>query len=424
MADDVLTGWLQRVEQAHPQEVALGLDRVAAVAAALGRAELPVPVVTVGGTNGKGSTVAYLEGALGQAGQRVGAFTSPHFFRFNERARLGGEPLGDAALVEALAAVEAARGTTPLTFFEHTTLAVVEALLRAAAEVLLLEVGLGGRLDAVNIWDPTVAVITSIGLDHQAFLGRDRETIGTEKAGIFRPDTPAVCGEPEPPASLVAAGGEDLHILGRDFWPDEAGGDQWRVGGLKEAIGPLPTPAMAGAFQQRNAATAVMAGACLPAPIRPQPADWAASLPRVCVPGRGQRLDGPVPIWLDVAHNPQAAAELADALEAVPVAGRTLAVWAMLAEKEAEGVAHAMTGAVDQWYPCFGTGPRPVRGSEDLRRLLEALGAPVAAEGLSVADGLDRARRDARSELDRVVVFGSFFTVAEALEELDAGRPL
>lgn len=424
MADAELTGWLQWVEQAHPQEVALGLERVASVAATLGRTELPVPVVTVAGTNGKGSTVAYLEGALTEAGQRVGAFTSPHFFRFNERARLGGEPLGDPPLVTALAAVEEARGETPLTYFEHTTLAVVEALIRSGAELLLLEVGLGGRLDAVNIWDPSVAVITSIGRDHEAFLGSDREAIGAEKAGIFRAGVPAVCGDPDPPASLVTAGGKDLHLLGRDFWPEAVGAGQWRLAGPSEAAALLPRPAMEGAFQQRNAATAVMAGLCLPEPCRPHLEDWAATLPQVQVPGRGQCLGGAVPIWVDVAHNPHAAAELAQALETTPVVGRTLAVWAMLAEKDAEGVARAMTGAVDQWYPSRSEGPRPAWESQALARILGEAGARVATEAPSVTDGLARARQDARSDGDRIVVFGSFFTVAEALQELDARRPL
>ncbi|KPV40440.1 hypothetical protein AN478_06505 [Thiohalorhabdus denitrificans] len=412
-----LRAWLERIEAGHPADIALGLDRVGAVAERLGLLPAPVPVVLVGGTNGKGSVVAFLEAALREAGHRVGAYTSPHFFRFNERIRIGGRPAADATLLSAFEAVEAARGNTPLTYFEFTTLVAMSAF-REVVDIAVLEVGLGGRLDAVNLWDPLLSVVTSIDLDHQAFLGGDRETIGAEKAGIFRPGVPAVCGDPRPPRSLLEAAGEDLWVQGRDFTatPGEAG--EWQWVGSGRTLGPLPGPRLAGAYQLRNAATAVAAGLRLPEPFGLDEVHWRAALPRVALPGRGQQVPGPIPVWLDVAHNPAAARGLADLLQGNPASGRTLAVFGAMQDKDARGVADSMAAVIDRWYPCNMPAERGMAG-EELARTPPISTMECRGPFPDPAAALEAARGDARPGRDRIVVFGSFLMVAAALEALE-----
>jgi dihydrofolate synthase/folylpolyglutamate synthase len=416
-----LEAWLAHVEGQHSSNIALGLDRVAGVATRLGLLPAPVPVVLVGGTNGKGSTLGFLEGALAAAGHRVGAYTSPHLFRFNERVRLGGTEVGDEPLVEAFERVESAREGVSLTYFEFTTLAAM-VVFAEQADLILLEVGLGGRLDAVNIWEPAVSVVTSVALDHQAFLGDDREQIGREKAGIFRPGIPAVCGDPEPPASIRDGGGEDLWILERDFRiaPGEDG--EWWWQGPEGELGPLPRPRLAGAYQLRNAATAVAAGNRLPPALRPGTEHWRAALPKVGLPGRAQFLPGPPPVWLDVAHNPAAAAELARMLAEQPVPGRTLAVFGAMGDKAVTEIRDLMAPVIDRWYPCAIPGERGLSGREMATRLADF---PVADTGPfpDVATALAEARADARPGLDRIAVFGSFLMVAAALEILAPESP-
>jgi dihydrofolate synthase/folylpolyglutamate synthase len=413
--------WLAHIEGQHPSNIALGLDRVAGVAGRLGLLPAPSPVVLVGGTNGKGSTLGFLEGALVAAGHRVGAYTSPHLFRFNERVRLGGTEVADGPLVEAFRRVEAAREGVPLTYFEFTTLAAM-VVFAEQADLILLEVGLGGRLDAVNIWEPTVSVVTSVALDHQAFLGEDREQIGGEKAGIFRPGVPAVCGDPEPPASILEAGGDDLWVLDRDFRAASGEADEWCWLGPAGEFGPLPRPRLAGAYQLRNAATAVAAGNRLPPALRPEAGHWRTALPSVRLPGRAQYLPGPSPVWLDVAHNPAAANELARMLADQPVSGRTLGVFGAMGDKAVTEIRDLMAPVVDRWYPCAVPGERGLSGSEMSARLA---GCPVTEAGPfpDVASALAAARADARPGRDRIAVFGSFLMVAAALEVLDPGPP-
>ncbi|MFP4560144.1 MAG: bifunctional folylpolyglutamate synthase/dihydrofolate synthase [Thiohalorhabdus sp.] len=414
-----LRAWLKRIEAGHPADIALGLDRVSAVAGRLGLLPAPVPVVLVGGTNGKGSVVAFLEAALQAAGHRVGAYTSPHLFRFNERIRIGGRPASDATLLPAFEAVEAARGDTPLTYFEFTTLVAMTAF-REVVDVAVLEVGLGGRLDAVNLWDPLLSVVTSIDLDHQAFLGTNREAIGAEKAGIFRPGVPAVCGDARPPSSLLAAAGDVLWFQGRDFAaaPGEKG--EWRWVGPGGTLGPLPEPRLAGAYQLRNAATAVAAGLRLPEPFCLGEAHWRAALSRVALPGRGQLVPGPVPVWLDVAHNPAAARGLADLLRASPVSGRTLAVFGAMQDKDVSAVAESMAAVTDRWYPCDMPGNRGMAG-EELARTPPVSTMECRGPFPDTAFALEAASGDARPDRDRIVVFGSFLMVAAALEALENG---
>jgi dihydrofolate synthase/folylpolyglutamate synthase len=412
-----LQDWLATIEAAHPAAIELGLERVAAVAGRMGLLPAPVPVVLIGGTNGKGSTLAFLEAALNAAGHRTGAYTSPHLFRFNERVRVAGEAVADEALIAAFEAVEAARGGVALTYFEFTTLAAM-AVFAERADLALLEVGLGGRLDAVNIWDPQVSVVTSVDLDHQAFLGDDREAIGREKAGILRPGVPAVCGDPDPPETLLAAGGDSLRRLGPDFRAETDDGHwHWLAGDRR--LGPLPRPRLAGAYQLRNAATAIAAGQALPPAWRPAAEAWRRALATARIPGRGQVVDGRVPVWLDVAHNPAAACEFAALLGERPGPGRTLAVFGAMRDKAVAEVAGAMAGVIDRWYPCGMPGERALSGSEVAQHLPPGQ-AGTAAPAADPQGALAAARADARPGLDRIVAFGSFLVVAGVLEALEA----
>lgn len=320
-----LAGWLQLLEQRHAQAIQLGLERVAQVRAALG-ADPDALVITVGGTNGKGSCCAMLEAILLAEGYRVGCYTSPHLLRYNERVRVDGKDVADEALVEAFDAVEAARGDTPLTYFEHGTLAAWEVFRRQAPDVVILEVGLGGRLDAVNVFDADCALVTGIALDHMDYLGDTREAIGFEKAGIFRAGRPAVCGDPQPPASLLEhaeAIGAQLWISGRDFG---FGGDRqqwgyWRyqappAQGALVKRGGLAYPALRGANQLLNAAAVMTVLDAVRDRIPVSMQAIRQGLMLVEVPGRFQVLPGRPAVVLDVAHNPQAAGVLAENLGA------------------------------------------------------------------------------------------------------------
>lgn len=408
-----LAGWLARLEVRHPQTIELGLERVACVWARLD-GQPGFPVITVGGTNGKGSVCAYLEAMLLAAGYRVGRYTSPHILRFNERIRVAGSEASDAMIVEALAAVEAARQGVSLTYFEHTTLAAMWLFRRQGVEVAVLEVGLGGRLDAVNLFDADGAVVTPVDLDHMDFLGPDRESIGREKAGIFRPGRPAICADRDPPASLLGHArdiGAQLARLGEEF-SVERGANDWlcRVG---ERVYPaLPRPAMAGDHQYDNAAAAIAVldalRPALPVPV----AAIRAGLVRASLPGRFQVI-GTAPLRiLDVAHNPHAARALAASLASLPPGGRRLAVFAMLADKDAAGVIEALTGSIDHWYLAALTGPRG--------RTVDDLAEGFAAQGASFVTYPDvgtawRAACQEAGPADTIAVFGSFHTVAEVM---------
>ena len=321
-----LAGWLWHIEQLHPQTIALGLDRVRAV---LDRLAIPkfCPIVTVGGTNGKGSTCAMLEAILGAAGYRTGCYTSPHLLRYSERVRIAGREADDAVLVEAFERVEAVRGESTLTYFEFGTLAAWVAFARAGLDALVLEVGLGGRLDAVNVFDPDAAVLTSVGLDHQDYLGDTRERIGWEKAHIFRAGRPAIVGDPNPPQSVLDHArtiGAELAVIGREFgYSSDA--NQWRYFGPGGARGGLGYPALRGAIQLANAACAIAAIESLRARLPVGAQDIRIGLALVELPGRFQVLPGRPTMVLDVAHNPQAAGVLAENLAAMGPHRRTLA---------------------------------------------------------------------------------------------------
>ncbi len=413
-----LDDWLAWQETAHPKKIDLSLDRVREVLHRLGPPLAGVPVITVAGTNGKGSTVAFIEAIYRAAGYRTGAYTSPHLVRYHERIRIAGQLPDDAAICAAFERIDAARGAVSLTYFEWGTLAALDRFAAAGCEVLILEVGLGGRLDAVNAVDPDVAIITSVDLDHQAFLGDTREAIGAEKAAIARSGRPLIVADPDPPASVLAyasAIGATPLRYGMDYAATPAGerGWRWQASG-DECI--FPVPALAGAVQLRNAASAVLAVRCLQTRLSVNDAAVAQGVRNAQVAGRFERR-GHAPEWvLDVAHNPEAARNLTANLRAYPVAGRTLAVLGMLGDKDVAGVVAPLSGLIDAWHVASLKGPR---GSE-ARALAARMDA--AGPGLRVMCHADvpaacRAAHDASAagQADRIVVLGSFITVEQAL---------
>lgn len=420
-----LAGWLALLETLHPQPIAMGLDRVRAVLMRMGVA-LACPVITVTGTNGKGSTTAFCDAMLRAAGYRTGRYTSPHLTRYNERVALDGVAVDDAALLAAFDAVEDARcagdTATPLTYFEFGTLAALWIFARARADAVVLEVGLGGRLDAVNVVDADIAVLTSVAIDHVDYLGTTREDIGREKAGIFRAGRPAVCGERDVPHSVVAhaqALGAALLLIGRDY-DGVRQGNQWSYRGPGGDRHGLPIPALRGDYQIGNAATAMAALGSLRERLPVPAAAIRDGLVHVELPGRLQSLPGRPAIVLDVAHNPHAAQALAGALPAMGYFPRTLAVFAMLADKDVAGVVTALRDRIDEWHVAPLPGPRGVR-ADALRDRLRSAG--VAPETIHVHADMTSAYEAAAAragEADRIVVFGSFLTVAAALAR---GRP-
>ena len=400
-----LPDWLEYIGRQHPQGIAMGLDRVSSV---LNRMNLKIqqPVIAVGGTNGKGSTCAMLESILRSAGYRTGLYSSPHLVRYNERVLIAGNECDDEALCEAFAAVEAARGDTPLTYFEFGTLAALWIFQERKIEAAVLEVGLGGRLDAVNAVDADCAVLTSVGIDHVDYLGPDRESIGREKAGIFRAGRPAVIAEPAPPRSVLAAPGEKL-LIGKDF-SYTGDGMQWTYTGPKGKRAGLAYPVLRGVIQLRNAAAALCALDALKLPIAMQ--EIRSGLASVALPGRFQVLPGRPQVILDVAHNPQAAHVLAENLATSGFAPETYAVCGMLKDKDIAGVLRELAPRITRWHLATLPGPRGASADELAAQLEETSVAKFASPADALAAALGSA-----SENDKIVVFGSFLTVGEVI---------
>ncbi|WP_189452116.1 bifunctional tetrahydrofolate synthase/dihydrofolate synthase [Cognatilysobacter bugurensis] len=416
-----LTDWLEYIERQHPKSIELGLERIRAVAGRLGLGRPAARVITIGGTNGKGSTVAFVESIAREAGLRVGAYTSPHLLAYNERVRIDARDVDDAALFDAFEAVEAARGDTPLTYFEYGTLAALLIFERSELDLVVLEVGLGGRLDATNLVDADAAIVTTVDIDHQDWLGPDRESIGREKAGIARAWKPLILGDDDPPSSVLghayAIGASALRI-GCDFFvePHESGW-RWREVGCELE---LPQPQLAAPAQLRNAAVAIAALRSLDFDI--EPAAFARGVANARIAGRLQRFecDG-VEVIVDVAHNPQAARELAAWLEQSPPRGAVHAVFAALADKDARGIVEALASQVAHWH-LAGLAPHGPRATDAyaLAARLDGTAASTAPRHADVAVALDAALATAAPS-DRVLVFGSFHTVADALRRLGAG---
>jgi dihydrofolate synthase/folylpolyglutamate synthase len=418
-----LEQWLLHQTQVHPHTIDLGLTRLERVLERLEWRQPTVPVITVGGTNGKGSVAEYCRAMLAAAGYRVGTFTSPHLRDYRERIQVHDRLVTEEELVRAFEQIERARGDISLTFFEFNAIAAFLIFAAAAVDTWVLEVGLGGRLDAVNAVDPTVAVVVSVGLDHQEFLGDTVDAIAREKAGIFRRGRPAVIGSRDAPRALLEAAtaiGAPVKQLGAEF-DAMLGGTGWRYRGSRWKLKDLPPPGLAGEAQYGNAATAIAALEELEPPLGVSAAAVRRGLRSVRLPGRFQVIAPGAgrPSWiLDVAHNPDAARVLRTNLLALPAAGRTLAVCGILADKDAPAIAAEVRGSFDAWWLASTEGARGASAALLAARIAAPKSTPVA-----LADDVASACRAASAAArpgDRIVVFGSFHTVGPALDWLES----
>jgi dihydrofolate synthase/folylpolyglutamate synthase len=411
-----LTDWLDWQETLHPKPIDLGLERVEQVARRLALLQPDHGIITVAGTNGKGSSTAMLESILLAAGYRTGCYSSPHLLHYNERIRLDGENIDDESLCEAFEAVDQARGSISLSYFEFGTLAALYLFAQSSPDICILEVGLGGRLDAVNIVAADVALVTSIDIDHRAWLGDDRETIGREKAGIFRSQHPAVCSDTAPPASVIQAARK---LNARWYAPEDGftwtqAGNGWAWTSENVTHENLPLPALPGAHQLQNAAGVLMVLETLAERFPVNRHAIIEGLRTVSLPGRCQVLPGPVEVVLDVAHNPASAGTLVSFLESHSIPGCTRIVLGMLSDKDIAAFTGILAKVADGWYLATLEGARGLSA----RALAEVLGSQNPGSGARqfscVKDAFEQARADSSSG-DRVVVCGSFITVAEAL---------
>ncbi len=425
-----LNDWLSHLETAHSAGlIDMGLSRVGEVKNAM-RLEPQCPVVVVAGTNGKGSVCAFLTQIYKQAGFKVGTLTSPHLLKYNERICINGEPVSDEAITASFERIEAARGGISLTYFEFNTLAAVDIFIRENVDVMVLEVGLGGRLDAVNVFDADCAVVTSVDLDHQSFLGDTVEAVGYEKAGVFRSGKPAVCGQNPPPESLrrhAESIGANLLLAKRDFDFSRMEQQQWSFhfhptaasglsDGLKRNRNALPVPALRGAYQLGNAACALAVIECLNHRLPIDIGSIKRGLLLVHNPGRFQVLPGRPLTILDVAHNPHAARALRQGLIALPFAEKRTAVFSILADKDSDGVIDIVKDQFDQWYIAPLHLPRGMSAAE-IEQKLNRHGIDAVQSFENIQTAYQAALAQA-GENDRITVFGSFHTVAEVMATL------
>ncbi|OSI18899.1 bifunctional tetrahydrofolate synthase/dihydrofolate synthase [Neisseria dentiae] len=422
-----LNDWLSHLETAHSAGlIDMGLARVGKVKNTM-RLEPQCPVVVVAGTNGKGSVCAFLTQIYKQAGFKVGTLTSPHLLKYNERICINGGPVSDETITASFERIEAARGGVSLTYFEFNTLAAVDIFMRENVDVMVLEVGLGGRLDAVNVFDADCAVVTSVDLDHQSFLGDTVEAVGYEKAGVFRSGKPAVCGQNPPPESLrrhAESIGANLLLAKRDFDFSRMEQQQWSFhfhptaasglsDGLKRNRNALPVPALRGAYQLGNAACALAVIECLNPRLPIDIGSIKRGLLLVHNPGRFQVLPGRPLTILDVAHNPHAARALRQGLIALPFAEKRTAVFSILADKDSDGVIDIVKDQFDQWYIAPLHLPRGMSG-EEIAQKLNRCGIDAVQSFENIQAAYQAALAQA-GENDRITVFGSFHTVAEVM---------
>ena len=411
---NTLAEWLTYLETLNPKTIALGLERVAEVKQRL-KLQPYFPIIIVGGTNGKGSVCAMLESILHAAGYRVGCYTSPHLLEYNERVRVSKHPANDAELCAAFKKIEKVRGDVPLTYFEFGTLAAMQMFIEQKIDVAILEVGLGGRLDAVNVFDADCAVVTSIDIDHVDYLGDTREKIASEKAGIFRSGKVAVFGDTDVPQAIRVQAekvGAELWCLGSEFGFTSHQG-QWDFHGKKASRSALPYPALRGSYQLNNACAALAALDVLKGKLPVSMESVRRGLVEVTLPARFQMIPGKPVLILDVAHNPHAAHSLAENLAALPPCPKTYAVCAMLKDKDMAGVVNALKSLVDVWLVAGIDAPRGAT-AEELGKVLDKAQAREVARFSTATEALHHACNQA-GEDDRIVAFGSFYTVAEVM---------
>jgi dihydrofolate synthase / folylpolyglutamate synthase len=420
-----LDEWLQYINSQHTAEIVMGLERVREVWQRMALPRAPINIV-VGGTNGKGSTCAMLESILHVGGYRTGFFSSPHLVRYNERVRIGQIEIDDASLIESFNVVERARlspAPVPLTYFEYSTLSALWLFQAREVEVAILEVGLGGRLDAVNIIDADASIVVSVDLDHQQYLGDTKEKIGFEKAHIYRPHRPAIFADAEPPASLVDYAGRieaNLLLLGRDYRYQRMD-QQWSfsgdIGGHHVARHSLPLPALRGSYQLKNASAAIAALSALAEKLPIAQGHIKRGLLEVDWPGRMQVLPGRPTVVLDVAHNPHAARALEDALGAMGYYENTIAVFGMLKDKDIDSVIKIMKGRIDRWHVASISGERGASAELIAEKLAHAgINSPVSL--YATVTHAFAAARESAGQNDRILAFGSFYTVADVLRVL------
>ena len=416
-----LHDWLAWQEQLHPTEIELGLERVAVVLQRLQLGNPDFTVITVAGTNGKGSCVAMLDAIYRAAGYSVGAYTSPHLKNYNERISIDGVTVSDRQLCEVFEEVDQARHKISLTYFEFGTLAAIALMAKADVDIAILEVGLGGRLDAVNVLDADVALISSIGLDHQDWLGEDREKIALEKAGIARSGRPVVCGELQPPGSLLKyleEIGAPLYLIDRDFYlertPADLSANSWSWKDAMRQRSSLPIPALRGDMQLANAASVLKVIELLMPQWPVTQSDIREGLHSVFVPGRFQIIPGDIPLVVDVAHNVQAVKTLASNLQNFDCRGSTLAVFACLQDKDLPGIIREMAPLIDGWFVATLEGLR-ARSASDIAQQIKSICGNVP---VVVCDSVCLAKESAINAAkpgDRIVAFGSFLVVSELL---------
>lgn len=418
MRFQTLDQWLSWQESLNPREIDLGLERVARVLQRMGhKAHFDCPLITVAGTNGKGSVVAYLEAIALAGGIVTCSYTSPHIMRYNERIRINGHEIDDKCLCMAFERIDRARGAEPLTYFEFGTLAAIDLFMAAKPGLVIMEIGLGGRLDAVNVMQPSTSVITTVAIDHTDWLGTDREAIGLEKAGILRRGSPAVCGDENPPQSLLehaAKLGVDIKLIGDDFRVEREAG-KWRLHTAGETMDQLPLPALVGEFQLSNAATAIIAIRSLTGFDATVDA-IQQGLRQASLPGRFQRIGQQPDIILDVAHNLQAADSLVSQLKAEACSGKTHAVVAMLADKPVAELVQRLSGEIDYWYTAGLESVSRGLSASQMSDAVEQLGSDVKLCAASTVAGACDQALTAAAKDDRIIIFGSFYTVAEATQ--------
>ena len=428
MRFDHLDAWLDWQATLNPVEIDLGLERIAEVLQRMGLAnQFECPLIIVAGTNGKGSVVSLLQSMAAAAGLKVCCYTSPHIIRYNERIRINGESIDDASLCSAFERIDRARGEVALTYFEFGTLAAIDLFMQARPDLVIMEIGLGGRLDAVNIMEPDVSVITSIAIDHTDWLGDNREDIGREKAGIMRAHKPVICGDPEPPESLrttAAQKSAEFFQLGQHYKVESVSAESWSLASPFADLQNLPPPALHGEFQKGNAATAIMALQALGSKLAISQDHIRQGLLNARLQGRFEQLHDQPQVVVDVAHNPHAVTSLVAQLRSQAVKGSTRVVLAMLADKPVDEVISILSPIVDHWYSAgLDAEPRGLSAQKMADKIAQHLKqnerlaqAPVDVKlcaELTVQAAIEAAMRDAQPE-DRIIILGSFYTVAAA----------